>query len=569
MKFDPFGLRARKEIALIERDTARAKSHRAEVLARSRTIDRFFGSKPQASMSQLSNELYPPTDRSTGALTRTTPYLYSADNKRLQRLSRIAIFESPTGGAMVGRLAEVVVGPGLRVRPQPYWDIIDPIKRMSPEYRAAWVKNVEQRYKLWSKSYAAEYNTRRNLYQLSRAAFDYLLQDGEYFALLRYANTARANPLTIQLIPPENITGGRATTDGGECVNGIEYDSYGEAIAYWIHDDKTGQETRVPRFGSRSGRVLMIHNFLSTNEKQRRGVPYLANCLQSITKIGQYEDLEIQAAIVNALFAVWVQPPDDQDGEPVFGGGAAAGKAKSSQTEQASEISTDADEYVSKFNTLDVSKGGVILDALPAGHSPQSFNTARPNVNFGTFKNEIVKGLASSKGQAISAVELNFNQSYTGARGELLMMWMSVDRYRQNHGYDFEDDIFQMWFLGEVDRNRIPAPGIYDSEEMRLAYTNAIWTGNQQPDLDPLKSVNANILKQKHGFKTGAAITDEYGGGDYASNLETNKGDFAKIAEAYEPMEKMTQPEPADPNSDSNIDDRMQRRNNRWPNGSL
>jgi lambda family phage portal protein len=555
MKFDPLGLKARKEIALIERDTARAKSHRAEVLARARTIDRVFGSKPQASMSQLSNELYPPAERSTGSLTRTTPYLYSADNRRLQRLSRIAIFESPTGAAMVGRLAEVVVGSGLRVRPQPYWDIIDPTKRMTSEDRAAWVKNVEQRYKLWSKSYAAEYNTRRNLYQLSRAAFDYLLQDGEYFALLRYSNTVRANPLTIQLIPPENVTGGHATTQGGDCINGIEYDAYGEAIAYWIHDDKTGQETRVPRFGSRSGRVLMIHNYLSTNEKQLRGVPYLANCLQSITKIGQYEDLEIQAAIVNALFAVWVKPPIDQDGEPVFPGGAAAGKAKGAQTESAGEISTDADEYVSKFNTLDMSKGGLILDALPAGHTPESFNTSRPNVNFAGFKNEIVKGLAASKGQAISAVELNFNQSYTGARGELLMMWMSVDRYRQNHGYDFEDDIFQMWFLGEVDRNRIPAPGIYDSEEMRLAYTNAIWTGNQQPDLDPLKSVNANILKQKHGFKTGAAITDEYGGGDYASNLETNKGDFAKIAEAYAPMEAMTQPEPMDPETDSNLND--------------
>ena len=247
MRFDPFGLRARKEIALIERDTARAKSRRAEVLARSRVISGIFGrNQPQASLSGLTAELYPNAEKSAGAMTRSTGYLYQSNNDRLRRLSRIALFESPTGAAMAGRLAEVVVGSGLHLRPQPIWDIIDPNGAMSPEARAKWVRNTEQRYKLWSKSYAPEYNTRRNLPQLSRAAFDYLLQDGEYFALLRYANTAAANPLTIQLIPPENITGGSTNTPGHEVINGIEYDSYGQAIAYFIRDDKTGMTTRVP-----------------------------------------------------------------------------------------------------------------------------------------------------------------------------------------------------------------------------------------------------------------------------------------------------------------------------------
>lgn len=194
---------------------------------------------------------------------------------------------------MAGRLAEVVVGSGLHLRPQPIWLLSI---RITPatESRAKWVRNTEQRYKLWSRSYAPEYNTRRNLPQLSRAAFDYLLQAGEYFALLRYANTAAANPLTIQLIPPENITGGSTNTPGHEVIKRHEYDAYGQAIAYFILDDKTGTTTRVARFGSKSGRVLMIHNYLST-PKQLRGVPYFANCLQSFAKLGQHEDLEIQA----------------------------------------------------------------------------------------------------------------------------------------------------------------------------------------------------------------------------------------------------------------------------------
>jgi lambda family phage portal protein len=435
-------------------------------------------------------------------------------------------------GALVGRLAEVVVGAGLSLRPQPVWDIIDPRGLISSDDRNAWMRNVEQRYRLWSRSYAPEYNTRRNLPQLSRAAFDYLLQDGEYFALLRYANTARANPLSIQLIPPENIQGGHATTEGGECVNGIEYDSYGQAIAYWIMDDKTGQSTRVARFGAKSGRVMMIHNFLSTNEKQHRGVPYLASCLQELVKLGQYEDLELMAAVVNALIAVWVEPPADADGEPVLAGGQ---RKTTAEKADLADGTTDADEYVVQANKNNYERGGLILDALPAGHKVNSFDTKRPNAGFDNFFHAISRNLAASKGQPISAVELNFNQSYSGARGELLMFWMAVERFRQNHGYDFEDDIYQMWFLGEVDRGRISAPLVYQGKDYLLAYTSALWIGNRLPNMDPKNLVEANILEHEKGYKTGDMITSETNGSDYNDNLRTIEGEFERLSKVKTP----------------------------------
>lgn len=525
--------RAHEErMATLQRDTAREKRMRAENAGRVAAMRAIFGNQPQASLSGLQNELYPTSEKSIGSMTRYSN-VYASSNDRLRRLSRIALFESPAGAAMAGRLAETVVGSGLRLRAQPYWDIIDPRGRLSPEWRAAWVRNTEQRYRLWSNSYSPEYNTRRNLPQLSRAAFDYLLQDGEYFALLRYSNTSRANPLTIQLIPPENITGGYTNTPGNEVVNGIEYDGYGQAIAYFIYDDKTGETTRISRFGPKSGRVMMIHNFLTTNEKQRRGVPYFANCIEELAKIGQYEGLEIQAAIVNAIFAMFIEPPEDSDGEPILGGGAARTKSAT----ESETVSTDpaTQEYINHAASLDFTKGGVVLDALPAGHTPHSFDTKRPNVNFGTFYDTVLKNLSSGRGMPISAVQLNFNQSYSGARGELLMFWMAVTRFRENHGFDFEDDIYQMWLAGELPRGRIEAPGYSDSEEMRLAYTNAIWVGNRLPNMDPKNLVQANMLEQDRGYKTGDMITAETNGGDYSENLRTIKDEFDRLAKVQTP----------------------------------
>jgi len=529
--FDPFGFKARAEIAKYNAQAQHEKTERTKVFAKMSVIKSVFGNKKA---SALGNDLFESAEKSPGALTGVS-MLYNSNPDALRRLSRVSILQSPTAGAMVNRLAEVVVGSGLRLRPQPFWDIIDPNKNISPEQRAEWEKNTEQRYRLWGKSYSPEYNTRRNLPQLSRACFDYLLQDGEYFVLFRYANTREQNPLTLQIIPPENIMGGYTNKPGHEVVNGIEYDANGEAVAYFIHDDSTGKTIRVPRFGERSGRVIMLHNFLSTNEKQRRGVPYLASCIQELIKLGQYEDLEIQAAIVNALFAVWVETPEGMEpAAPISGQGAR--RAVDSKRETTS-TGPDAKEYVSQFNTLDMNKGGIVADALPGGTQLKSFDTSRPNVNFGVFFSEVKKNIASSKNLPLSVVDLAFNNSYSGARGELLMFWMSVNRFRQNHGYDFEDDVFQMWFLGEVARGRITAPGVTTSKELLLAYTNAEWIGNQRPDIDPLKSVNANIKEQQHGYKTGAEITAERTGGDYNENLATINAEWEKIAAANKHME--------------------------------
>lgn len=540
---DIFGLRAKaqteKETAQIQLSTAREKTARAKILATSSIIRR-----ASSSMEGISNELFNNPEKSAGALTRTS-YGYLSTNDRARVLSRRAVFDSPTAAAMVERLAEVVVGSGLRCRPQPVWDLIpgapDANTEDGTEDREKWVRNIDQRYRLWSKSYSPEYNTRRNLPQLSRACFDYYLQDGEYFVLLRYANTMNENPLSIQIIPPENITGGFTNTPGNEVVNGIEYDSSGMAIAYFILDDKTGLTTRVARFGSKSGRIMMIHNFISRNEKSRRGEPFLANVIHELTKLGQYQSLEILAATINAMFAVWVQPPADQDGENLFGG---TTRTKGQSVEEVPTDTLNTTEYVERANTLDFTKGGVILDGLPAGHTVNSFDTKRPNVNFDAFMTAVKKNIYAAKGIPMSVGDLQFSASYSGARGELLVLWMGVTRYRENHGADFEDDIYQMWFMGEVSRGRIIVPGLTSSKEVFLAYTNAQWIGNQRPDIDPERSVNAHIKEQIQGYRTGSEITAERTGGDYNENLEAIKSEWARIAEANEPYERIKQAQP-------------------------
>jgi capsid protein len=181
------------------------------------------------------------------------------------------------------------------------------------------------------------------------------------------------------------------------------------------------------------------------------------------------------------------------------------------------------------------------LDSLPAGVKPISFDTKRPNAGFDNFFQAVKRNIAAAKGQPLAVVDLAFNNSYSGARGELLMFWMHVDQLTENHGWDFEDDIYEMWTWDEVAKGRVKAPGFDYDELLRKAYCNARWIGNQRPDIDPLKSVTAAILEQKYGYRTGRQICSERGGGDYEENLEIIAGELASVAAANAPLRSMGQ----------------------------
>jgi lambda family phage portal protein len=539
------GRERRERIAELERQSAELRLANNRFRAASRVVDRLLSRSARGSMtSELYQQMYPDANKYSGALSLYRSF-WSSSNDQLRRLSRIAAFESPTGAAMIERMTDVVVGSGLRLQAEPLWDLVvfqlQQQKRISseqasrmldPEWQRLWRKNVEQRYRIWAKSLQPSYDNAYNLYQIDRQCFRYLLEDGEYFLVFRYAATGRTNPLTVQIIPAENIRGGETAASGNTIENGIEYDPRGAAVAYHIWDAASGGTKRIPRFGPKSSRIFVVHTYLKTRETQRRGIPYLANIVHELTKLGDYEVLEIQAAIVNALFAVWVKPPAEEDGQPTIG----AGASRRSSSVAAEDAADPTIEYLAKTEHIDFSHGGVIVDALPAGHELQSFDTKRPNQGFDNFFGAVKKNIAAAKGIPLAVVDLAFNNSYSGARGELLMFWMHVEQLRTNHGWDFEDDVYKMWMWGEIDRGRIEAPGFESDDLLREAYANAQWIGNQRPDIDPEKSVRANVIEQKYGYSTGHKITAERGGGDYEENLQVIGGELKKVAAANAAM---------------------------------
>lgn len=492
---------------------------------------------PKALSPDLYNDLYGNIEKgifANGGLTNNG--WWGVPTSTLRRASRIAYWECSYGRAIIDRQSDVVHGSRLDLQSMPQWDIINAPQYSDPESRKQWTTLTEARFRNWAKQKYVDYTGERNFYQLSWLLFFYLLRDGEYFVLLRYSPTRTRNPLSIQIIPPENVTGGTvppAYAGTNRIIDGIEYNERDEAVAYHILNDLTGQTTRVTKTGPKSGRTFMIHRYLKDNEKQRRGTPFLSRDIPELARLADYQLLELQAAIINAIFAVWVKPPADKNGRPTI----SKGVAKRGTTTD-TETATGAD-WKAKIEKMDMHHGGLIVDEMPAGHEIQSFDTKRPSAGFAAFTTEVKRNISASRSQPKAVTEYDFNSQYAAARGELLVFWMSVDRFRQNHAWDFCDEIYKMWMWGELDNGRIDAPG-FASEEIGNAWCNSTWIGDQRPDIDPLKSVKAHIEEHVRGYKTGQQIAAERGGGDYDENLKRIAPEFLELVKAIKPYIEMT-----------------------------
>lgn len=448
------------------------------------------------------------------------------DNATSRRRSRIAHNESPVAQSFIGRIGTLTVGHGLELESQPMWSLIQSVSNWTIEQKAEWTKQTEARYKLWAKNKMISYSQDMNRYQQEQQEFQDLLIDGEYFELYRYSAMTKRNPMTIQLIRPEDVRtpSGSLVAQNNSEENGIEYDGRGVAVAYHIYNHSTQQTVRVQAKGTRSNRIFINHVKLGSN---RRGVGIIANMVSELMKIGDYELLEIQAAIINAIYAVWFETPTGEDPIPVASSGIGSGGQASTYDSFDSE---EATQWLNKTKELNYSEGGMVMDMLPGGVKPHSFDTKRPNVNFDGFLTAVKKNLSASRGIPISVLDQVFTTSYSASRGELILAWYEIDKYRFNQSMT-NDLVFTMWMWGEIQRGTIQAEGFFSGGETMEAWANAKWIGNQRPDIDPLKSVNAHIKEHDRGYRTGKQITAERGGGDYDENLDRVGPELERVRE--------------------------------------
>lgn len=461
------------------------------------------------------------------------PALGSADaeihpwrDRMVARLRDMVRNDGWASGA-VTRLVDSAVGADLRPVPRPdfrslsWWSRgFDPV--WAAEF-ASWAKGC---WRDWAHDPARWCDLRRQqtIPEMMQLAFRSMLVDGDALGVVswrpeRLAPGRGVYATTVGLVDADRLSNPQGRMDDERFRGGVEIDADGAAVAYHMREAHPGQF-----FGSAKpyiwrrwvretswGRPVVVHYFEQDRIDQHRGVGILTPVLARLRMLNRYDAVELQAAVLNAIFAAYIQSPFD----PALAQEALDdGNDEGLSAYQQARAEFHADRRL-KLN-------GVRIPTLFPGETINTVAATRPSGNYAAFQAAFLRNVAAATGQSEMEVSQDWSRTnYSSARAALLTTWKTISRRRRNFAAGFAQPIYSAWLEEAMERDSPPLPaGAPPYAEARAAFSRADWRGPGRGWVDPVKEPAGAQLRMESGLSTLDAENAESSGMDWEDVLD-------------------------------------------------
>lgn len=310
--------------------------------------------------------------------------------------------------------------------------------------------------------------------------------DGEVFIRIVRNFTGSDHRIAVQILPPELIdeTYNTELANGNSIRLGIERDSWGRAVAYYIRQDRSKSDTVVANNGKHYTRLPadeIIHLMCTQFTNQTRGVPWLHTSMTRLHQLGAYEDAEVIAARIGASKMGFFTTPD--------------GKATAL---------ADGMDDEGQFLT-DCAPGE--FSVLPEGYTFEAFDPTHPAGNYGVFVKSALRGVAAGLGVSYTGLANDLESvNYSSIRAGLLDerdMWRTL---QQQFADSVLDPIFTAWLEIAILAKKINLP-LAKIEK----FNSPTWLPRGWGWVDPTKDTEAAILGINSGLRTRRDVLAEQG----------------------------------------------------------
>jgi len=453
-------------------------------------------------------------DKFSGSFGFTRDYLNEngLDYYTLRKRSLQLFVENPYASGIIRRILRNEIFTGMMPDPTPNGAII-------------WANESEEVREERAIEYGALISEGFEIYASDYNVFDYKKQltFGEFQEQVRLESILSGDGIVVSRINPQTMlpswdwvngnfikTPPEFTPKGGNTIlHGVERDKHGRHVAYHIEEyvDEKLKYTRVPVYGEKSGRQISWMVYGGTKLLNNvRGTPLLANCLYMLKDLDRYRDAEVRAAVVNALFPLFLKK------QPGSGGGSVLDGIKKRQSGGEENKTTD-----SNANTTIPTAPGMLMK-LSEGEELASLATNRPNVNFGTFEGIVISGFCWTLEIPPEIGMLKFTSSYSASR-QANNEWDIYLKYRAfKNPKDFCQLIFQEYVIQSVLNGTLVIPGLmavlFNPKEwmVRGAWLKCEWSGLSRPSVDIQREAGAMISLLKVGCVTNDLIARRFSG---------------------------------------------------------
>ena len=378
------------------------------------------------------------------------PVLSSPDGEvnpyrdRMVARERDLIRNDGWASAAVTRAIDNVVGANFRPIAKPDYRALAAIsgnKGFDHQWAEEWSQAFAGYYRAWADDTSKYCDSERfqTLPQQYRLAFRHLLSDGDALAMIRWMperiRVGGARYATaVQIIDPDRLSNPQLRFDQQTMRGGVEVDDDGAAVAYHIRKAHQGDYfsaarsmtwERIPR-ETEWGRPVIVHCFDRERAGQHRGVGFLTPVVNRLKMLIKYDGTELDAAIINAFFAAYIESPFDH--ELVEG-------ALSADDSKLSAYQTERANYHKDRRTA---LGDVGMSLLFPGEKIGSVSANRPSANYDGFSSAMLRHVAAGTGLVAQQISQNWSEiNYSAFRAAMLEAWKTFHRRRYDFAVNF------------------------------------------------------------------------------------------------------------------------------------
>jgi lambda family phage portal protein len=305
-------------------------------------------------------------------------------------------------------------------------------------------------------------------------------------------------------------------SNGNEVRFGVEIDSFGAAVAYYLlgHHPGDSDFQQRPARRARIPAAEILHLFIAERPGQTRGLPWLCASMQRMKMLDGYAEAELVAARTSAAKMGFFtkQTPDGWDGV------------------------VDGDGNLA----MDASPG--TIEELPPGVDFKSWDSNHPNSGYGDFVKSSLRGIATSLGISYNTLASDLEGvNYSSIRAGLIEereVWKAIQRYLIDHLCEL---VFEDWLTMQLVNGSLGLPF-----EKIWKFNVPEFQGRRWAWVDPKKDMESAILAIRSGQTSLRKVVAE-SGGDIYDVLRSIKADNDLAASLGVTLPELVDPPKAAP----------------------
>ena len=381
-------------------------------------------------------------------------------------------------------------------------------------------RRIEAAFARWSRNVGTD---GESLTAILRLAYFSMIVNGDVIADIHVDVDARTIRVSLVesdclVTPPEEY--------GNERVrSGIELGPNGRSVAYWMatgflfnSDGFTVRYYRRRKFLAgfnalatgeflfpRSGAILAHVPF--ERPGQLRGLPIVSRIIRDAKQTDRYMEAELDAAVVAskpALFRTHPAVEAQAEVDMMDSFGVAPGPSVS-ETAMPPE------------HEPPINYGNGLMVDLWDGADMKAFNPSRPNPEYSEFVNHKMAEISSSLGISAEVALKRWNASYSASRAALLDAQQGYEIDRALFVDQLLRPIYNAWL--DLHADELGLSGYYTDPVRRTAWRCAEWIGEQLPNIDPTKEIDAAAKRVQLCVSTLAREAQVATGTDIAANI--------------------------------------------------